>query len=248
MKRIKQNILIMMGLSILLMLLELTQRIAFIGLFGLAFFIIVIAFFISHRRCQQAVFVVGVFLLLWVIFMTRSVWFLIASFVMMLFLFRSNDGNEFFFSGERRVHPFQSDIKYLDVVIRPQSQQRSLMQQQKFEEWVKESGQASYAGDDVNLVFIGGNTIIDLGNSFVSQGQKVVIIRKIYGRTRVVLPRDMGLRLNISAFSGRVIFEQQTYPLRSENFQWVTPQFDEASRRLNLIVSVVFGDIEVIIV
>ena len=244
---IKRNIFIIIGLCIIFIVFEIVTKIPYLALFGLGFLAIVLALFFKPTFLRRLFGVLGAFILVFVIFMTHSMILLSMALLMLWLLFKRDDGHEFFYSGDRRFHPFQSEIKYHDVVIRPQSEQRSLMTQTPFDDWVKESQEGVYYNQDINMVFLGGNTIIDLGNSFMTDGERTVVIRKIYGRTRIILPREIALKLNVSILSGRVVFEQQTYHLQGENFQWLTPQYFQVQRRINLIVSVVFGDIEVII-
>lgn len=73
------------------------------------------------------------------------------------------------------------------------------------------------------------------------------MIRKVFGRTRIIVPNDIGLHLNISSISGRVMFESQEYPLVGENFRWESPAYSKSIRQLKIILSVGFGEVEVIV-
>lgn len=247
MKLIKRNIFIVFSVCLILILFEIVNHIPYLSMFALGFLVMILALFIKPRLVQYGFLLLGSFISLWVVFMTHSVWLLMLALLMTWFLFKREDGHEFIYSGERTFHPFQNPMVYKNIVIQPQSKQRSLVTRTPMDEWLKTTDREVYYDQDINMVYIGGNTIIDLGNSFISEGERTALIRKIFGRTRIILPRDLALKLNISILSGRVVFEQEIYHLQGENFQWLTPEYYEADRRFNLIVSVIFGDVEVII-
>lgn len=75
----------------------------------------------------------------------------------------------------------------------------------------------------------------------------MVVIQKMYGRIRIIVPIEVGISLNVSAVSGKVIFEQESYPLTGENFQWMSPEYLNSPRQLRFVISVAFGDVEVIV-
>lgn len=247
MKFIKRNIFVILLMSILLILFEIFINVEYLSIFSIGFIFMCIGIMVKHMMVKKTLCYIGAFIVLVALFLTKSIWFFFMACLMFWILFRTEEGHELFFTGDRMIFPFKSNIDYVDVVIRPQIQQRKLIEKQSLKETMINKKDNEFYEDHINLSFFSGNNIIDLGNSFLSNGEKIVMIQKIYGRTRIILPRDMGLQMNISMIHGRVIFEQQTYLLQIENFQWKTPQYFESTRRINLMVTVAFGDIEVII-
>lgn len=244
---LKHRIITLFLLSCLLLGLEVFTDILFIGWIGAGILCVLISLFISQQTFRHGLMLLGGLLIIWVLFMTKSIWFVLLVVTCFAYLFKTEDGNELIFSGERRLHPFVTEIDYQKIVIRPQSGQRSLMYKQKMRDMFHDGKDNTWTEDDINMVFIGGNTIIDMDEQLFSSGEKIVMIRKIFGLTRIILPRDFGLSLNISALSGDVIFERHRYHISGENLQWITPQYHEMPRKVKLIVSVVVGDVEVII-
>lgn len=244
---LKKNIFMVVAFCLILILFEIFTQYSYLALFATGFLTIIISLFIKSKIIQRTLLLFGAFLSLLAIFITHSIWLLILAIVLIWILFQTEDGHEFVYSGDRWIHPFQGEMTYHDVVVRRQSQQRTLMTRKPLNMWLKEQQGDSYYDQDINLVFLGGNTILDFANSFMADGEHTVVIRRIYGRTRIILPKDVALKINVSVVSGRVDFEQQSYQLQAENFQWLSPQYSTASRRINLIASLVFGDIEVII-
>lgn len=244
---LKHRIITLFLLSCLLLGLEIFTDIIYIGWIGAGILCILISLFIQQRFFRRILMIIGGLLIVWALFMTKSIWLVLIVVASFAFLFKTDDGNELSFSGERRLHPFINQTDYQKVVIRPQSGQRSLMHKTTIKDMFHDGKENSWTEDDINMVFIGGNTIIDMDEQLFASGEKIVMVRKLFGLTRIIVPRDFGLSLNISALSGAVIFERQRYPISGENFQWMTPQYHEMPRRVKLLVSVVVGDVEVII-
>lgn len=244
---LKKNIFLVMGVSLILIAFEIFTSLQNTALLGIGFLCVVGSIVLEHKVLKRTALIIGFFLLLLVLLLTRSIWLLILTIVLVLVLFKTPDGNEFFFWGESLLHPFKAREEYHGIkLVQPQSGQRTLLKRKSMFDNMEENLNV-YEWDDINLVYFGGNSIIDLGNTILPSGENTVIIRKMFGRTRIIIPNDVGLRLNISAISGQIIFESQQYSLRGENMQWTSPAYSQASRKLKVIISVVTGDIEVII-
>ena len=192
-------------------------------------------------------FVVALFSFIVAIFLTQSVWLFFVVLSLFYYLFKGKEGNEFIVFGESLIHPFTRKQDYHGIqLVQPQSGQRSLLKRQSLIEALERNSNV-YEWNDINIVYFGGNSIIDCGNTLLPQGTSTVVIRKIFGKTRLIVPRDVGLKLNISQISGAINFDSQRYRLLGENFLWATPAYDSMPRQLNVMISVAFGEVEVII-
>ncbi|WP_326717667.1 cell wall-active antibiotics response protein LiaF [Vagococcus jeotgali] len=107
-------------------------------------------------------------------------------------------------------------------------------------------GNDTYEWDDINMIVGIGDTIIDLGNTLLPKEDNVVIIRKGFGRTRILVPTGIGILLEHSSLRGSVQFDDELYQLSNESIKLYSQDYDEAARRLKIITSTLFGDIEVI--
>lgn len=244
---LKRNIFIVIAISIVLVLFDIFTDWQKIGMIGLAFIFIILSIFITNRIINGIILTMGIFLLILSILMIDSIWVLILSIVLLLILFRTDQGNEFFHLREALIRPSNQGNIYEGVkLIEPQSENRVLLDKQSIFD-VYQAENEYYNWDDVNIVYFGGGNIVDLGNTIIPEGETNIIIRKFYGRTRIILPHDVGLRINYSVISGALNFESQRYDLTGENFKWVSPAYSEANRKINLVISVAFGDVEVII-
>lgn len=103
-----------------------------------------------------------------------------------------------------------------------------------------------YEWDDLNITALAGDTIIDLGNTILPKEDNVIMIRKGFGRTRILVPFGIGIMLDHSTFKGNVIFEGQTYELKNETLNLYSEDYDSSPRKLKIATSTLFGDVEVI--
>ena len=74
------------------------------------------------------------------------------------------------------------------------------------------------------------------------------MVRKVFGTTRIILPKGLSFSMNISLIKGGVQFEREKYPLLNENFRWQGPNYQNDQRKVKLVVSQAFGNVEVILI
>ena len=71
-----------------------------------------------------------------------------------------------------------------------------------------------YAFDDINIIRLTGSDTIDLSRVIVTGKNNVVIIRKIYGPTKILVPIDVSVKLETAAIYGSVrYFDFEEYDL-----------------------------------
>lgn len=107
-------------------------------------------------------------------------------------------------------------------------------------------GSNVYEWDDINFTIISGDTIIDLGNTLLPKTDNVIMIRKGFGRTRVLVPVGIGIVLEHSTLLGNVIFEENFFRVKNESLKIYSDDYDGNSRRLKIVTSTLMGDVEVI--
>ena len=106
----------------------------------------------------------------------------------------------------------------------------------------------SYDWDDINMVVPAGDTIIDLGDTFLPKGDSVIMIRKGFGKTRILVPIGVGVAVEHATFYGRLHFENADSMLHSQSVTMYSQDYDDAPRRIHIITNVVVGDLEVLAV
>ncbi len=102
--------------------------------------------------------------------------------------------------------------------------------------------------DDINFAVAAGDTIIDLGSTILPKNDNHIVIRKGFGKTRILVPVGTGVYLDHSAMLGSVTIDNQHYNLKNESIQLYSTNYDEESRHLKIITNVMIGDLEVILV
>lgn len=109
-------------------------------------------------------------------------------------------------------------------------------------------GSNIFEWDDINFAVAAGDTIIDLGSTILPKNNNHIVIRKGFGKTRILVPVGTGVYLDHSAMLGSVTIDNQHYNLKNESIQLYSTNYDEESRHLKIITNVMIGDLEVILV
>ena len=110
-------------------------------------------------------------------------------------------------------------------------------------------GKQVYQWHDINLKELGGDTIIDLGNTLLpTDRENVVIIQKGFGNTRVLVPFGTAVYLEHSVFVGDVKFSDQIHQSKNQTLRVKTPDYQESERRIRIVTSCLIGDLEVVYV
>ncbi|EOT44204.1 hypothetical protein I568_00857 [Enterococcus columbae DSM 7374 = ATCC 51263] len=107
-------------------------------------------------------------------------------------------------------------------------------------------GNQVYAWDDINLSVLAGDTIIDLGNTLLPKKQNIILLRKGFGRTRILVPQGIGLEIQHVAFRGDLHVDNTVYALNQEQIIIHETLYTESERKLKIISNVFIGDVEVI--
>ena len=104
-----------------------------------------------------------------------------------------------------------------------------------------------YAFDDINIIRLTGSDTIDLSNIIVTGKDNVVVIRKILGPTKILVPIDVAVKLDVSAIYGSVrYFDFEEYDLRNESLKLWHSEDEEYLKAVKIIVSTLAGDVEVV--
>lgn len=242
---IRKNIFLLLAMTIGLMVGEYIFNWQYLAILGLGFLALLAAVLIPNRFLNIVFKYIGIFLIIASLIVLKSFYALLIVIIFLLVLFRTDQGNEFFHFKDAWVFPSKANYQSIQL-IQPQSQQRTLLEHQSLFDMISHHNY-QYEWDDVNLVYIGGNHILDFGNTLVPSRETTVVIRKIFGNTRVIISNDIGLRINFATISGNLNFEANQYQLMGENFIWQSPGYEGNLRKINMIISVSYGDVEVIL-
>lgn len=107
--------------------------------------------------------------------------------------------------------------------------------------------QDRYGFEDINIVRLFGNDVVDLDQTVLVGRDNIVVIRKIFGKTKIILPIDVEISVSASSIYGRVQFlDLSFWDLRNESISIASPGYRDSHKRVKVVVNSLFGDVEVI--
>ncbi|PKR86896.1 cell wall-active antibiotics response protein LiaF [Heyndrickxia camelliae] len=99
--------------------------------------------------------------------------------------------------------------------------------------------------DDINIQTGIGDTVIDLSMTMLPLGESIVIVRGLIGNIQLLIPYDVGYSINHSTFTGNIKLHGKQEKLLNQNIICYSDNFNDATRKVKIITSISFGDIEV---
>lgn len=227
---------------VLWLIYQITTHLFILGMIMLGLFI----FFSvqsSKKENKTPYYLISLFLILFSLFSLTSFWvFLIVNGVWLL-----SEGKSHLKKMDNRLFKHapwnKKDMIVVDTVEKMPKNGKKI----KYE-WLGNTkiGDQVYEWDDINLSVLAGDTIIDLGNTFLPKSENFVVLRKGFGKTRILVPTGTGILLEHHTLNGKVIFEGETISLSNETLKIYSKDYDESTRKLKIITSVFLGDLEVI--
>jgi len=105
-----------------------------------------------------------------------------------------------------------------------------------------------YEWEDINYTKLAGTTVMDLGNTIVPKGENIIMIRKGFGDVKILVPDEVAVSLNLNVFIGKIKIGEDKLTVNNETIQWRSKRFDDTSRQIKIVSSVLLGKIEVIFI
>ena len=100
---------------------------------------------------------------------------------------------------------------------------------------------------DLNVIRIFGNDTLHLEEVAICNWDNVVIIRKGFGNTKIILPIDLELHLQINTLYGDLKFlELPVRKMRNETIDIETAHYRRSHRSVKIVLVGIVGDVEVI--
>lgn len=104
----------------------------------------------------------------------------------------------------------------------------------------------TYAFDDINVIRTIGSDTVDLTQAIVSGKDNVILIRKVFGPTKIIVPIDVAVKAEISSVYGSVRYlDFDEYDLRNESISLFKAEEKHKVKRVKLVVNTIAGDVEV---
>jgi lia operon protein LiaF len=103
-----------------------------------------------------------------------------------------------------------------------------------------------YEWNDINIVSGIGDTIIDLSNTVLPQGESVIVIRHFIGKVQIMIPYEVEVSILHSAIAGRaIIFHHEEKKPFNQTLSFHTPDYEFAQQKIKIVTSIISGDLEV---
>ena len=101
--------------------------------------------------------------------------------------------------------------------------------------------------DDINLFRLMGKDTIHLEHVILSNHDNVIILRKIVGTTRIIVPVDVEVSLSVNSLYGDLTFlDQPKRALRNEQFHQETRDYLKSPKSVKIFLTTMVGDVEVV--
>jgi len=110
----------------------------------------------------------------------------------------------------------------------------------------RETADEIYSWDDINFTKVMGDTIFDLGNTILPKEKNIILIRKGLGQTRILVPEEVAISLDVSMLLGEVTIDQEEVFLKNETFKWQSKHYGSKERKIKLVANVLVGEVEVV--
>ena len=101
--------------------------------------------------------------------------------------------------------------------------------------------------DDINLFRLMGKDTIHLEHVILSNHDNVIILRKLVGTTRIIVPVDVEVSLSVNSLYGdSTFFDQPKRSLRNEQFHQETRDYLKNPKSVKILLTTMVGDVEVV--
>ncbi|OEH93369.1 cell wall-active antibiotics response protein LiaF [Bacillus solimangrovi] len=151
-----------------------------------------------------------------------------------------------FYKSKKSPHYIQPSIKEStqnetdETIIRRQP----LFSNQLFEQ--KNTPEQPYEWNDINIHSGIGDTVIDLSNTVLPQGESVISIRQFVGNITILVPYEIEVSVYHSVIvGGTTIFSTQELNTFNQTLFYQTPLYREKEQKIKIITSMFIGNLEV---
>lgn len=103
-----------------------------------------------------------------------------------------------------------------------------------------------YEWNDVNIQGGMGDTVIDLSYTVLPKDETIIFIRNIMGKVTILIPYDVEISVNHSAFYGSAkILDFYESPYMNRRVKVETANYEQTVQKVRVFTSMIIGDIEV---
>lgn len=101
--------------------------------------------------------------------------------------------------------------------------------------------------EDINLHRFYGKDTIHLENVILSNHDNVILVRKFFGDTKIIVPVDVAISLQANSLYGDLYFmDEEHHKLRNDSISLTTSDYHKASKSVKIVLSTFIGSVEVV--
>lgn len=101
--------------------------------------------------------------------------------------------------------------------------------------------------EDINLHRFYGKDTIHLENVILSNHDNVILIRKFFGDTKIIVPIDVAISLQANSLYGDLYFmEEDHQKLRNDSISLTSSGYHKANKSVKVVLSTFVGSVEVV--
>ncbi len=119
----------------------------------------------------------------------------------------------------------------------------SISQSEIFGDIRMEFTSQDFTGGNLSTLF--GDVRLDLTKSRIQQGEHHLRISTMFGDSKIDLPEGIEFAVQASSFLGDIKIKGNKRSGFAQSFSFKTPGYDQATRKLNLSISQMFGDTKI---
>ncbi|NQJ71496.1 cell wall-active antibiotics response protein [Streptococcus suis] len=193
--------------------------------------LLLLAWYFLGRRLNS-VLLVSSLSLLFLVFVL-NLYFIIGVMLLVVYMFVN------FFSRYEKRNQY-TQIVFTDYALQVQKEKNR---------WFgnHDHSQDRFGFEDINIVRLFGNDVVDLDKTVLVGRDNIVVIRKTFGRTKIIVPIDVEVSLTATTVYGKVTFlEHSTWDLRNESIAINSPDYRDSHKRVKVVTNNIFGDVEVV--
>lgn len=101
--------------------------------------------------------------------------------------------------------------------------------------------------EDINLHRFYGKDTIHLENVILSNHDNVILVRKFFGDTKIIVPVDVAISLQANSLYGDLYFmDEDHHKLRNESISLTSSDYKKANKSVKVVLSTFIGSVEVV--
>lgn len=198
----------------------------------------------NHK--QENLFWLGLILFVLSIFFTSAAWVIL----IVLLIFKVGEDHKMFKTIKdplTKKQPKWREKDYVSFQFKEEQEETVKLSRKK---WFGDDsiGYDIYEWDDINFSKAMGDTVIDLGNTILPKKENIVMIRKGLGDTKLLIPEEVGVSLDLSVLLGKVKIGNDHLDLKNETLKWQSATYPESSRKIKIVLNALIGEVEVIFI